>query len=807
MRALPRLALALALLAARAQAHGAEGPVLDDAHQASAWTPANADSTAPAPRRGDGQRWLRFDLPFSRLKDWRFNWDRGGAWNLSRCERVLVKARVGSDLAAGQALLYLKSGDGWYRLPAFSLTQRWREVALDPRQAAVEGSPSGWDHIEAARLSVLPGAGGDTWLDLAGIRGQRRVPDDWVWQVGGARNKERLFATVMGRARGKAFVDARRRLSEADSLLTKARRLGGHARRVELRRARAKAAQAWALAQRPLPLAPQGIRGVWVHNGDGPRGLGSQRAARWKDAIPEMAAQGINTVVANMLWSGVAFYPSQVVPNAPGLASDGDDLQQLLDAAHARGMKVIVWKVMWQFAEGWLAPPGVMEPFRQQGRLQLDDHGKELPWLCPCDPRNRQYELAALVEVATRYPIDGVQLDYIRFAGPDAGFGPTCKGRFEAATGKTVVHWPADCAPGGPLAGDYAAFKRGLISGFVRDASAALRAARPGISISAAVFPYAAMARDQVSQDWPRWVKEGWVDYVCPMTYTEDPAAFRAATRAQVALVGGDKVVAGIETTFDGGRVADVDSVTQEVQDAAALGTRGTVFFEWREQLQDSLLPYLRNGAWRQGPYDLKLRTVPPDQRPPRVRPGPTPVGEPKVLMIDDFEDGDLLNDLRSPWVADADSQGLGTRLDDQPLKPIQPGAHGSRYALELRGHFGANRPPWPYATLSTGFNPDHAPVDLSGYRSLVFEARGDGQPLEVLLTRASVKDYGDFKAALRPGTDWREFRVDLQDLAQPAWAVAVDRDLVDVTGLVFQPGSRDDQDFWFDIDDVRLER
>jgi hypothetical protein len=48
---------------------------------------------------------------------------------------------------------------------------------------------------------------------------------------------------------------------------------------------------------------------------------------------------------------------------------------------------------------------------------------------------------------------------------------------------------------------------------------------------------------------------------------------------------------------------------------------------------------------------------------------------------------------------------------------------------------------------------------------------------------------------------------VSLSDLAQPGWALAVEPGLVDVTGLVFQPGSRDDEDFWFDVDDVRLER
>lgn len=776
----------------------------DDAALAAAWRPANEDSAAPSLRSAEGSKFARFDLPFSRLKDWRFNWDRAGRWDLSRAERIVLRVRAGQAAAPGQAILYAESGEGWYRLPAFNLTPQWREVALEKAQAAIEGSPAGWGSVTRLRLSILPGQGGDTWADLARIEAQASLPEAWAWAVGGARSKERAFALILGAAKGQAHRDAGQRLSAADALVSRSRRLKGEARTQALREARAKVAEAYALAQAPLPA---GLRGVWVHHGDGTRARGGQRAERWAQAVPAMHALGVNAVFPNVLWSGTAWYPSRVLTPAAGVAAEGDYLQELLDAAKPLGMQVHAWKVMWQFAEGWLAPAGVSEPFRRQGRLQKDRQGREQAWLCPCDERNRRHELAALLEVAA-YPVDGVHLDYIRFDSPEGGFGDACRARFEKWSGRKVAAWPADCAPGGRHAETYADFKRDLISSFVRQASKELRALKPDLVISAAVFAYPELARRQVFQDWPLWVKEGWVDWVAPMTYTEDAASFGGATAAQVALVGAQALRPGIQVTYEAGRVLALDSLVDQLKAAAAQGAPGAVLFEWREHLRDTVLPYIRAGLWREGPYRLHLREVPPAQRPVQAEPGEgldRPKGQ-RRLLIDDFESGLLVNALRAPWSAEADANGLGTALQGMPLRPIQGGAGGSRHALGLRGHYGRNQAPWPYALLATGFNPGRQPVDLRGFKALRFKARGDGKGLEVVLRRRAVKDYGDFRASLTLRTDWHQHRLAWEDFSQPGWAEPVPREFSDVTLLIFQPGGRDDEPFWFEIDDVELE-
>ena len=152
------------------------------------------------------------------------------------------------------------------------------------------------------------------------------------------------------------------------------------------------------------------------------------------------------------------------------------------------------------------------------------------------------------------------------------------------------------------------------------------------------------------------------------------------------------------------------------------------------------------------------------------------------------------------------DGRRPGTRLT-APLQALAPGAHGSRFCAELRGHVGPARPPWPWAALVTPFWAGQEPADLSAFRGLSFQVRGDGRPVEVLLRRAGVDDGGDYRVAVPTQADWTLARVQFLDLAQPAWAARVEPGLKDAQALAFQPAGRDDEDFWFDVDDIRLER
>jgi hypothetical protein len=126
-----------------------------------------------------------------------------------------------------------------------------------------------------------------------------------------------------------------------------------------------------------------------------------------------------------------------------------------------------------------------------------------------------------------------------------------------------------------PSAGEATAEKMEDISLFVRTFSRMFRRARPGCALSAAVFPTPEAAAMR-GQDWPRWVKEEWVDFVSPMIYTESPIAFKRDLALCKTVAPASALVPGIAACADEAS-PDRDSVRAQLEAADAL--KGVSFF------------------------------------------------------------------------------------------------------------------------------------------------------------------------------------------------------------------------------------
>jgi len=67
----------------------------------------------------------------------------------------------------------------------------------------------------------------------------------------------------------------------------------------------------------------------------------------------------------------------------------------------------------------------------------------------------------------------------------------------------------------------WAAFRKEGVTQLVRDVYRRAKATKPTVQVTAAVFSSFESA-DKAYQDWPRWIREGTIDYVVPMAYSED---------------------------------------------------------------------------------------------------------------------------------------------------------------------------------------------------------------------------------------------------------------------------------------------
>jgi uncharacterized lipoprotein YddW (UPF0748 family) len=330
-------------------------------------------------------------------------------------------------------------------------------------------------------------------------------------------------------------------------------------------------------------------RAVWNHSGTG------AYPGDWDRSAKLLADNGFNMVLPNMLWGGSAHYASDVLPRSPIFQKYGDQIEQCCAAAKRHGIDVHVWKVNFNLAT---APKDFVAKLRREGRTQVSVKGEPYDWLCPSNPENRKLELESLLEVARKYPIDGLHLDYIRYPEREYCYCDSCRRRFEAESGRPVSDrdWPKACYSG-PRREEYNDWRCRQITSLVAAISREAKKIRPGLKISAAVFVSYPWCRESLAQDWPAWVRSGYLDFVCPMDYMASDAEFVSLARNDMKLVGGR-----VPTYVGIGASATVppltpDRVVGQILLARSLGAAGFVIFNFDPATAATIVPAVGLGV------------------------------------------------------------------------------------------------------------------------------------------------------------------------------------------------------------------
>jgi hypothetical protein len=219
------------------------------------------------------------------------------------------------------------------------------------------------------------------------------------------------------------------------------------------------------------------------------------------------------------------------------------------------------------------------------------------------------------MEVAKNYAVDGVQLDYIRYPfngkGGEMGFNWLGRQRFEQDTGLSLDHLDDETRQ------VWQAWKVQNINGFVKDVSQTLRAARPGMRISCAVYAMPRRMRlNLIQQEWETWVANGWIDTLNPMTYV--PTAKELTTAAgYVRESTADRVLVYPGLSI---RQLDTAGLVEQLDSAREMGTLGTTMFA-AAHLDDKKSNVLKVGPYRRQPL------LTPQSEPLRA----------SRLLVDDF--------------------------------------------------------------------------------------------------------------------------------------------------------------------------
>ncbi|MCX7681537.1 MAG: family 10 glycosylhydrolase [Anaerolineae bacterium] len=362
-----------------------------------------------------------------------------------------------------------------------------------------------------------------------------------------------------------------------------------------------------------LPLVTRGIqpefRALWVTRFDWTRTDGVPAQPSALVAIAEQAAAAnFNVLLFQVRGVGDAFYTPGYEPWSPrltgtvtrtlGMSPGFDPLAVLIEAAHARGLQVHAYLNVYPT---WLckvgAPPDNTDPLhpfwvfsRTNGRgwsawRVYDPGGNPMNlvtcssylWATPAWEGVRSHFLNVVTDLVTRYDLDGIHLDLVRYPGRDYSYDPFT---------------PQFSDPGAR-----AEWQREQVNLLVRETYQAVKARRPELWVTAAVWgvyqnqwgwPSFSQGYSDYYQDSKRWLREGWVDAVMPMIYPAAPSPdcpdstvwtperFRTLVADLLADAGAQYVFPGIH-----GGYACFDDVISRIEASRESGARGQALFSY----------------------------------------------------------------------------------------------------------------------------------------------------------------------------------------------------------------------------------
>jgi len=346
--------------------------------------------------------------------------------------------------------------------------------------------------------------------------------------------------------------------------------------------------EAYCLAQQPVAGEH---RAFWCHSAFGVAGM------TWDEAARRLGENGFTAVLPNMLWGGVAFYRSDVLPAYKDLESKGDQIELCVAACKKYGVQCHVWKVNYNM--GWATDKAFVERMRSLGRVQVSYDGTvNERWLCPSHPDNQKLEIESMLEVARKYDVDGLHFDYIRYPGRDGCFCEGCRQRFEDYLGRKAEPWPSVVRDNARLAEKWLEFRRSQITSVVAAVAARARQVRPDVQISAAVFRNWPTDRDTVGQDWKLWCDKGYLDFVCPMDYFDSSATFERAVEQQLDWAGDVPCYPGIGLSV-WKDPTDVAKLIEQINITRRFKTGGFTIFNYGPPQAGDVLPLLGKGLTR----------------------------------------------------------------------------------------------------------------------------------------------------------------------------------------------------------------
>jgi uncharacterized lipoprotein YddW (UPF0748 family) len=286
---------------------------------------------------------------------------------------------------------------------------------------------------------------------------------------------------------------------------------------------------------------PAEIRGVWLTNIDSDVLFERQKLS---DAIDTLSRLNFNTLYPTVWNWGHTLYPSEVAESVIGHSLDPteglqgrDILAEIVERGHSKGMAVIPW-----FEFGFMAPadselakrhPEWLTKRQDGSTVWLEGNVHKRVWLNPFKPEVQQFISDLIVEIVSKYDVDGIQVDD-HFGFPyDFGYDDyTVKLYQQEHDGKLPPKPPAkietvnNCVVQNREWIEWTRWRADKITNYMKQVFRAIKDNNSNAIASVSPNPQTFSLNCYLA-DWQKWERMGLVEELVLQVYRNDMNAFR----------------------------------------------------------------------------------------------------------------------------------------------------------------------------------------------------------------------------------------------------------------------------------------
>lgn len=322
------------------------------------------------------------------------------------------------------------------------------------------------------------------------------------------------------------------------------------------------------------------IRGIWITN-TGSDVLNSRQQIR--EAVMQCKDQGLTDLFMVVWNNGKTMFPSQVMmqyvqQNQDPAYKGRDPLQEMIEEAHAVGLRVHAW-MEFGFSYSYKDSLSVWNK-KYPGWAGRNAKGHLLQkngfyWWNALHPGPQQFLMELVEEIVMRYDIDGIQGDDRLPAMPS-------EGGYESNTVHEYGNSGGDQrAAVDPKQEDWLQWRADKLSSFGQQLYQLVKSHKPTclVTWSPSIYPW---SKQEYLQDWPTWLRDGYADYVFPQLYRYNAEAYEKLLKDLNVLIPADqrrKVFPGVLTSLGDGYQASRILLNRFIELNRQYGYEGEVFF------------------------------------------------------------------------------------------------------------------------------------------------------------------------------------------------------------------------------------